>query len=200
MSDASDREDATDQNSGPGETVYMACEPVPVPEPVTFPPGFGIRTMTLADVPTWTAIQRDAEPYLKIQDDLFVRSFGTDEEAIGQRCHLITGPDGQDVGTISAWWNPDFRGKAWGQLHWLAVRPAHQGKGLARAGTAVVVRELAQWHPRAYLGTHAKRLGAIHLYLQFGFQPLIDSERERDIWDDIRARLAARDTAGPHRR
>jgi GNAT superfamily N-acetyltransferase len=60
---------------------------------------------------------------------------------------------GVAVGTISAWYNRDFKGGEWGQLHWVALRRAYQGKGLARPMLSHALTQMAQWHERAFLGT-----------------------------------------------
>ena len=108
------------------------------------PAGYGIRPMSMADIAVWTEIQRDAEPFLEIADDLFVRSFGEDESLIAERCYLITAADGIPVGAIAAWFSPDFRGADYGRIHWVAVRRAFQRRGLARSGMSYALRQLAR--------------------------------------------------------
>jgi beta-glucuronidase len=145
-----------------------------IPE-AAFPPGYGMRTMTREDVGLWTDIQRDAEPFIKITDDLFVREFGDDWEGVKRRCFLILDEKGLGVGTISAWRNVDFQGRDYGRIHWVAIRPAHQRKGLAKAALTAALKQLAQWHDCAYLVTSTERIGAIRLYLDYGFEAASDS-------------------------
>lgn len=159
-----------------------------IPEAL-FPEGFGMRPMRREDVGLWTDIERDAEPFFTIPDDLFAREFGEDWPAIERRCFIVIDPKGLGVGTISAWRNWDFRGEDYGRIHWVAVRPAWQRRGLARAALAAALRILAQWHRKAYLVTQTERLGAIRLYLDFGFLPDIASEEDRARWESVRARL-----------
>jgi len=160
-----------------------------IPE-APFPEGFGLRPMTREDVGLWTDIWRDAEPFLSISDDLFQREFGEDWPAIGRRCFLVTDPRGCGVGTISAWRNRDFRGEDFGRIHWVAIRPAFQRRGLARAALAAALRVLAQWHRKAYLVTQTERLGAIRLYLDFGFEPDLTTEEDRARWTSVQTRLS----------
>ncbi|RME72103.1 MAG: hypothetical protein D6781_02870, partial [Verrucomicrobia bacterium] len=68
----------------------------PPPSGYTFE---GIRPATIRE---WTAVQRAAERWLAIPDDLFEREFGTWEPEIAERCHLLRDPRGNAVGTISA--------------------------------------------------------------------------------------------------
>ena len=73
---------------------------------------------------------------------------------------LITGPGGEPVGTISGWYSAAFKGGLWGQVHWVAVKRAHQGRGLAKAGLTYTLHRLAERHDRAFLGTHTRAVGA----------------------------------------
>jgi beta-glucuronidase len=147
-----------------------------LPEPA-FPEGYGIRGMGPDDVGLWTDIQTDAEPFIRIKPDLFRREFGSDPQAWSRRCFILTDPRGLGVGTISAWYNRDFHGADAGRIHWVSVRRACQGKGLGRAGLAYAMRALTRWHERAYLVTSTERVGAIKLYLDFGFEPFGDLEK-----------------------
>jgi GNAT superfamily N-acetyltransferase len=156
---------------------------------VAFPAGFCIRAMRRDEGGVWLDIQRDAEPYLSIADDLFVREFGTDPQATQWRSFLIVNAKGVAVGTISAWYNRDYRGRDYGQIHWVAVRPAYQGLGLGKAGLSHALQALAKWHERAYLGTQSKRLPAIHMYLNFGFEPVLESPEAILGWRAVKAQL-----------
>jgi len=101
------------------------------------------------------------------------------------RSYLVTDPRGIAVGTVSAWQDPDYLGEPWGQVHWLAVRPAYQRQGLARAALAYTLRQLARWHTRAYLGTQSRRVGAIRLYLDMGFVPDLRHPGARRAWESV---------------
>ncbi len=147
-----------------------------------FPPGYGARAMTLADIGQWTAIQRDAEQYIDIADTLFTEQFGDDPRVIAERCFIVTDPSGSGVGTISAWFDPDMHGMEWGRLHWLAIRPVCQGKGLGRAALSFAMAELAKRHDRAYLDTDIRRVAAVKLYLDFGFTPDLRGPGAETAW------------------
>jgi beta-glucuronidase len=155
----------------------------------SFPIGFSIRTMRPDEGPLWTDVQRDAERMFSISDDLFDREFGHDPQGIARRCFLIVNEHGAAVGTLSAWYSRDEEGKESGQIHWVAVRPAYQGKGLARAGLAYAMNKLAEWHGSAWLGTSTSRLPALKLYLDFGFGPLIRSDADLFAWRRVREKL-----------
>ena len=154
-----------------------------------FPEGYSIRPMTRDDVGLWTDIQRDAEPYLKITDTLFQEEFGDDWAAIQWRCFIVTNPKGLGIGTISAWYNADFRGARYGRIHWVALRPACQGLGLGKAALAYSLQQLAQWHDRCYLATSTERVPAIQLYLNFGFVPDLVRPNATAVWQEFATRF-----------
>jgi ribosomal protein S18 acetylase RimI-like enzyme len=157
--------------------------------PAPLPAGFRIRGMSEADIPLWLMIERDAEPFLTIEDSLFLRDFGSDLPAISQRCFLIESTDGEPAGTISAWYETVPPATETGRIHWVAVRPRFQRRGLARAGMSHALTQLARWHSRAVLGTSTARIGAIALYLEYGFVPQIDSPDDRQAWSNVAAEI-----------
>ena len=155
----------------------------------SFPEGFSIRPMQLDEGPLWTDIQRDAEEHFGISNELFRREFGHDLQAIRWRCFIITNSKGSGVGTISAWYNRNFRGEDYGRIHWVAVRPAYQRRGLGKAGLSFALNKLAQWHNRCYLDTSIERLPALKLYLDFGFMPDLYNDREAEKWLIVKDRM-----------
>ena len=156
---------------------------------VPFAGGFQIRPMRVAEGGLWTDIVREAEQYLPLSEDLFDKEFGADLPAVPQRCFLIVDDSGAAVGTISAWYNRDYKGQEYGVIHWVAIRPAYQGIGLGKAGMSFAMTRMAQWHERAMLGTQTRRLPAIRLYLNFGFLPELDREGAVEIWKTVSAKL-----------
>jgi ribosomal protein S18 acetylase RimI-like enzyme len=76
--------------------------------------------------------------------------------------------------------------EARGRVHWVAILPAFQGRGLAKPLlTAVCLRLRELGHTSAYLSTSAARIPALNLYRQFGFAPVIRDEMERAVWQEI---------------
>ena len=156
---------------------------------VPFPTGYGIRSMTTDDIGLWTDIQRDAEPYQTIADTLFRKEFGDDLDAIKSRCFIVTNPNGLGVGTISAWYDNNFRGQRYGRIHWVSVRPSCQGLGLGKAALSYSLKQLAQWHDRCCLVTSTQRVPAISLYLNFGFVPDLTLPNALAVWSELATRL-----------
>ena len=93
------------------------------------------------------------------------------------------------MGIVSAWYHRNYRGRELGLIHWIAVRPAHQGLGLGRAAMSYALHQLAQWHDRAGLGTQTKRIRAIKLYLDFGFRPDLERPGALESWRKVKAEL-----------
>lgn len=156
---------------------------------VPFPEGFGIRAMRPAEADLWTDVQRDAEPYSRITDELFFDQFGSDLPATEQRCYFVTNREGAVVGTISAWYDRNFKGKDHGRIHWLAIRPAYQRRGLGKAALSYAMNRLAEWHGQCYLDTATARLPAIKMYLDFGFVPDLACPNAVEAWREVRAAL-----------
>ncbi len=154
-----------------------------------FPEGFGIRSFRRGEEGLWLDIERDAERSFAIDDDLFLQELGSDFPAAERRCFFVVDSRGVAVGTISAWYSLSFRGENYGRIHWVATRPAYQGRGLGRAALGHTLRVLAQWHEKAWLRTSGERKTAIKMYLDFGFVPKLDDERDREVWRLVRATL-----------
>jgi GNAT superfamily N-acetyltransferase len=147
-----------------------------------FPKGFGMRPMRPGDERLWEDIQRDAEPFITINDGLFDQEFGDDPEAAWQRVFLVTDPKNCAVGTMGAWYDRSSLGENYGRIHWVSTRCAFQGLGLAKASLAEALRVIARFHKKAYLSTQTKRVPAIAIYLDAGFTPHLASESDRIAW------------------
>lgn len=159
-----------------------------IPE-VPFPPGFSIRPLRPDEGGLWLDIERDAEQFFPIDADLFQREFGSDLAAVQWRSYLVTGERGVGVGVISSWYNRAYHGQNYGQIHWVAIRPAYQGRGLAKAMLAYALQQMSQWHGRAMLYTQTRRLPAIRLYLDFGFVPDLADVGSGIAWQEVAANL-----------
>ncbi|MBC8103679.1 MAG: GNAT family N-acetyltransferase [Cytophagales bacterium] len=162
------------ENDGNQPMTMTRASLADLPARPPLPEGITIRAFTgSAEAARWTAVQRDAEPFLTISDDLFVREFGSDDAAIASRClAAVETTTGEMVAAASAWHggDPGARGEDWGRLHWVAVRPAYQRRGIARALVVECLhRMVALGHGRAYLVTSTGRHGAIALYESVGF-------------------------------
>ena len=172
-----------------GQGVYMVRNDLDNIPQYAFPDGYGIRPMQLDDGGLWTDIWRDADPHTNPDPSMFHSEFSHDYQATTWRSFIVMDPRGLAVGVISAWYNQQFMGGVWGQIHWVALRQRVQGKGLSKPMMTHAMNQLAQWHNRAYLGTQTRRLTAIKVYLDFGFVPFTDAPGAEDAWRGVASKL-----------
>ena len=144
-----------------------------------------MRPLGPGDAGLWTDVQRDAEPYFTVDDELFHREFRDDPAALAWRSFVALDERKLAVGVISAWRWPEFRDGLWGRIHWVAVRRGHQGRGIGKGMLAFALEQLAQWHDKAVLWTASQRLPAIKLYLDFGFEPDLELPGALAVWRGI---------------
>ena len=77
-----------------------------------------------------------------------------------------------------------------GRIHWVAVHPGHQGKGIANAMiTKLMGIFLKLNHKHAIVTTENFRVTALKIYLKFGFSPCPRNEIEEQSWVEINANL-----------
>ncbi len=147
------------------------------------PPGFGFSWFEPGDEEAWVRINDVADRYNTITRELFFREYGDDAGVHHDRICFIENSAGEKIATASAWFNDSFRGGRWGRVHWVAVIPQMQGRGLSKPLMSAVcnrLRELGE--RRAYLVTSTARVPAISLYLRFGFKPDISDSESVAVW------------------
>ncbi|PQV63430.1 Ribosomal protein S18 acetylase RimI [Abditibacterium utsteinense] len=133
----------------------------------SLPAGFSIRVYQSGDEVNWRAIQERADPFNSFDDTTFATWFGDDEAVLRARQRYLLAPDGQVIGTATAW----FDNSQTGRVHWVAIVPEYQGRRLARPLLWVIgqtLRELG--HTSAVLTTSIERPVAIALYRTLGFE------------------------------
>jgi len=149
----------------------------------TYEPG---RSNQPDDRGIWVQLYRAAERYVEITPALFEREFYGDEAALEQRMLFLCRSNGTAVGTSTAWYDDIAQRAEAGRVHWVAIHPDFQGRGLGRcllAETLGVLRRLG--HTSAYLMTSSARLPALSLYLSFGFTPQIESAEQYKAWQQL---------------
>jgi GNAT superfamily N-acetyltransferase len=136
------------------------------------PAGYHFRTYRPGDDQTWLQLQRAAEPFIPITDTYFDEQYGEHLDVLPDRMFFVESDAGEVAGTISAWWerdrtNPNERGR----IHWVAVHPDHQRRGISKPMMTHAMQRLAQEYRAAVLGTSSGRPWAVKVYLDFGFRP-----------------------------
>jgi GNAT superfamily N-acetyltransferase len=156
----------------------------------TLPRGFEAKWYRPGDQRLWLDIQYQSERWSTINEAKFETEFGRDDAALGQRMCFLCDVAGEAVATASAWHNGEIDGEPAGRLHWVAVVPRYQGKGLSKPLLSIVcerMRELG--HTRAMLATSTARPAAVNLYLHFGFRPMIRHDSDQSNWDELAPHL-----------
>lgn len=101
----------------------------------------------------------------------FVENYLKYLEEVKQRTIFVQSPGGENVATISCWWN-DTGDKRDLSLHWVAVKQDYQRLGLGKAIVCECVKKFIEidGDRDIYLHTQTWSYGAIYIYLKAGFQ------------------------------
>ncbi len=177
--------------------------------PPALPPGYALTPYAPGDERHWVAIHERADRFNGAFAERFRRAFGAgggagaggapDAARLAARQVYLRDAAGTPVGTATAWDDAadrDADGTPAGRVHWVAIVPEHQGRGLAKPLVAWVLARLAALgHRRAVLATSTGRVAAINLYRRFGFVPAVragaaDAAADRAVWQAL----------GPHLR
>ena len=116
---------------------------------------------------------------------------------------------GEELVGAATLWTGDTFGEVWQRVHWVAVHPAHQGKGLVKCLIAemLALYERMNCNTPIYLTTQTKTYRAVRVYAQMGFVPYMGekpanwsfpsdlpkdsfSEENDAAWQLIREKLA----------
>ena len=155
---------------------------------VELPEGYRFRPFLVGDDRLWWKIQDSANgEFGGLSPNAFITEFGGHEDELPTRSWFVLDDRGREVASITAWWRegrPDQ-----GLIHWVAVLPDQQGKGLGKAIMTKAMNRLAEEYSTAYLGTSSARIAAIKVYLDFGFLPDMERDRAEDAWAEVRACL-----------
>ena len=143
------------------------------------------------DAEAWVAVQNAAnESYGGVTMKTFEGDFGGQEDKLADRSWFVVSPEGKNIASITAWWRMDCdRDPQMGLIHWVAVLPECQGKGIGKSIMTQAMQRLAEEYPDAYLSTSSARIPAIKVYLDFGFLPDMEKENAAEGWEEVREHL-----------
>ncbi|MFC1604640.1 GNAT family N-acetyltransferase [Planctomycetota bacterium] len=151
--------------------------------------GYSIRWYQPGYEEYWQAVQTLADEFTRVTPDLFEEQFGTDTQLLSERQCFLCDSEENIIGTATAWLD-NHDGKSLGRIHWLAIIPQQQGNGLAKPLLTIICNRLKELgHRKTYLTTQSVRIPAINLYAKFGFAPVIDSDRDREIWEKLQKHI-----------
>ncbi len=161
--------------------------------PVELPEGFRIRTFRDGDIANWCRIETSVDEFSTIEnaERYFDREFGPQIEFMGDRSFMLETINGEAIGTTTAWMGT-LDGEMVGLIHWVAIEPDYQGRGLAKPLLATAMHRLAQDHQRAFLSTQTTSYRAVGLYLKFGFEPVLATDSDCRAWAIVEKLLARR--------
>ena len=174
-------------HSVPYTAVAMIRESGDLAKDYPLPEGYRFAAFTPEDEEKWIWLQLEVthvesyEQGRQIFREEFLRSAGNEpcedcpgyEETL-RRTVLVKDDAGTLVGAATLWMGDNF-GEVWQRVHWVAVHPDHQGKGLAKAMIARMLKlyqELDCDGP-IYLTTQTKTYRAVRIYGQMGFVPYL---------------------------
>lgn len=157
------------------------------------PTPYRLRWYEPGDEQAWVDIHVAADPYHSFTMASFEREFGAHRALLSTRQAYLCDGSGTPIGTTSAWFYNDEEGEPYGLVHWVAIHPSAQGKGLSKPLLGFACERLrALGHTRGYLNTSTGRIPAISLYLQFGFVPKMRRDRATTLraWQQVREQLS----------
>lgn len=154
------------------------------------PEGYSFAWYKLGFEKHWLDIHLKADRLNHFGEHTFAKQFGIDDEILSKRQVYILNSDKAFIGTTSAWYADNKPKGDSGMIHWVAIIPEEQGKGLAKPLLSIIGNRLKNLsHKRAYLGTSTARIPALNLYLHFGFLPEIKNEQDEERWQLIKPYL-----------
>ena len=156
----------------------------------SLPEGFFMRKFIDGGRATWVKVQQRSEIYEKITFRTFDDNFGQDLPGMLKRSYFLVSPAGEDIGTITAWYDKSYAKKRWGRIHWVTIVPEFRGMGLCKPMLTFAMNRLRELgHRRAILATQTPRIAAVKCYLDFGFVPDMRAADAKRGWSLIRKKL-----------
>lgn len=154
---------------------------------IDLPEGYHFVNYKDGDKEAWIDIELSSGEILdrKHGDECWNRYYGSCEDELTDRMIFIENASGEKVATATAFY--DIHGNSApgeGQLHWVAIKRDHQGKGLSKpliTYTLGVMRKLG--YNSARIHTQTNTWLACKIYHDLGFDPEEESlERNRFGW------------------
>lgn len=140
----------------------------------SLPEGFSFVSYKEGAQLAWAEIETAVGEFDRNKEalDYFNRTFGPYPEELKKRMVFIKTEAGEKVGTATAWWKETASGTRYPLVHWVAIKPEYQGKGLSKPLTSKVLSLLQEleYHPSIVLHTQTWSHIAIRLYEKFGFK------------------------------
>ncbi|MHB1463324.1 MAG: GNAT family N-acetyltransferase [Armatimonadota bacterium] len=165
--------------SVPYVNVIMRRDPgAPIPE-FEVPAGYTIVGYQPGDEIAWGEIESSVLEFETPKDatEYFLRDYVAYDTEVKRRTLFAKDATGRKVGTFTAWWN--YTGlRRVPFLHWVAVLPEHQGRGVGKALVAAGVRLMVEIEGDCEMFLHTQTWShkAIRIYRWAGFE--LDTQSE----------------------
>ena len=152
---------------------------------------YSVRWYRPGDEELWAAIWTAAgDGHHETRLEQHQRQFAESPDQLPSRQFFLMNNSGQPVGTSTAWFDESYHGQPFGRVHWVAIVPEHQGRGLSKPLMTITCNRLRELgHERACLGTQTSRIAAINLYSEFGFVPDIRCQEDLVVWRQVQPHL-----------
>lgn len=147
------------------------------------PEGFRLHPFQPGDEAAWCRIETAAGEFGDEREarQRFEADYARFRDDLPHRCLLAEDADGRLVGTASAL-DRLLDGRLVGQLGWVGVVPAMQGRGVGKWLVAETLARLARDYPVLVLDTQTTSPRAVAIYLAFGFRPYPRSSQDQTAW------------------
>lgn len=150
--------------------------PVPLPERY-LPEGYSLAFYTPGDEGAWCRIETAVGEFASETEaaTYFQKNFAPFSDELRQRMMFIVDPEGEKVATCTAWRTEKQRPL----LHWLAVKPEAQQRGVASYLAVKTTALLEELHPNQPIELHTQTWShqAIGIYEKLGYE-LIPSTKD----------------------
>ncbi|MDL2318857.1 GNAT family N-acetyltransferase [Eubacteriales bacterium OttesenSCG-928-A19] len=143
--------------------------------PGPLPAGYRYRTYVPGDMEHWARIETSVGEFDDEADAraCFASHYLPHADMLPGRLWFVLDADGVPQATANAWYDA-WDGRRWASLHWVAVCPGHQGRGLGYAVTGAALAAFPEREPMrdVYLHTQTWSYRAVGIYLRHGFSLL----------------------------
>jgi len=171
----------------------------------SLPQGYVLRPFAPADQAGWAEILESVLEFGSREEALafFASDFLPYIEDVEKRFAMVFAPNGEAAGTCGFWTGPDTKTpfeRPW--LQWVAVRPAHQGKGIGAAMVARTIENALRQcgEGEVYLHTQTWSHAAVRLYKRLGFRIMTEPTVAHYDNSRVREALALLEEIGKRRR
>lgn len=189
--------------------ILMTCaHPADYPR-CRLPKGYTLRPFEDGMEYDWAELQASVEHFESPQKalDRFHKEFAIDRRTLQDRGVFIYNAEDKLVASVILWYGSHFR-RSRARIHFTAVAPEEQGKGLCAAMMTIVMDMYHRYELTGgiYLVSQTWSYRALSIYRQFGFKPytgpqpngwhssIDDFEQEsREAWDLIEKKLRERE-------